>query len=264
MSTYRDFVTALEKLGIPANKPVIAHASLSAFGQVRGGAITIVAALSGVFPRVMMPTFTYKTMVIPETGPAGNALTYGEGRDRNRMTEFFTPDMPADPLMGIVPETLRQAPDADRSSHPILSFAGIGVKDALDTQSLLDPLAPIEVLAQQGGWVVLLGVGHTVNTSIHYAEQLSGRQGFTRWALTRTGIQRCMGFPGCSNGFGVVGPFLGHLVKRGQLGQGVIQAYALNDVISTAMQMIQKEPMALLCARRDCTRCRSVRARVNA
>ena len=54
-----------------------------------------------------MPTFTYKTMLTPLTGPEHNAITYGSGEAQNRMAEFFTPRMPADPLMGIIPETFR-------------------------------------------------------------------------------------------------------------------------------------------------------------
>ncbi len=55
-------------------KPVIAHASLSAFGQVQGGAETLVSALLAVFDSVVMPVFTYKTMIIPPVGPENNAI----------------------------------------------------------------------------------------------------------------------------------------------------------------------------------------------
>src|SRR5512143_4051036 len=173
MLSSTDIRTGLFKLGL-SHTPVIAHASLKSFGQVSGGAETLLrAALDSVWALVM-PTFTYKTMIIPETGPDNNGLTYGSERDLNRMAEPFTPDMPADPMMGIVPETLRRHPRAGRTSHPILSFAGVHADKFLAAQSLQEPLGLIRALVEADGWVLLLGVDRTVNTSIHYAERLAG------------------------------------------------------------------------------------------
>jgi aminoglycoside 3-N-acetyltransferase len=60
-----------------------------------------------------------------------------------------------------------------------------------------DPLAPVGALAEENGTVLLIGVNHTVNTSIHYAEKIAGRKQFIRWALTPQGVRECPGFPGC-------------------------------------------------------------------
>ena len=110
MVTFRDFFNTLRQLEIDRSSPVIAHTSLSAFGEVHGGVDTVLAALMGAFNTLIVPTFTYKTMVIPEVGPPENAMRYGSGVAVNRMSEFFSPDMPADKLMGVVPETLRRRP----------------------------------------------------------------------------------------------------------------------------------------------------------
>ena len=208
MLTFRDLYTALRKLDLDRAHPVIAHASLSAFGEVNGGADTVLGALLSVSNSVTMPTFTFKTMLIPEVGPENNASRYGSGKDLNRMAEFFTPDMPVDPLMGAVPEALRCHPKAHRSSHPILSFAGINADRQLELQTLKEPLAPIHALREGDGWVILLGVDHTVNTSIHYGEQVAGRKQFTRWALTPQGVVECPRFPTCSLGFSAIEPRL--------------------------------------------------------
>ncbi|HNB54434.1 MAG TPA: AAC(3) family N-acetyltransferase, partial [Anaerolineales bacterium] len=152
MLSFRDLIPAFSRLGVPAGSPVIVHASLRAFGQVRGGAETVVGALLNVFSGVMAPTFTYKTMITPETGPEHNGIVYGSGENANRMAQFFRPNMPADATIGVIPDTLRQHPKAKRSMHPILSFAGVGVEDALAAQTLAEPLAPIRVLADDGGW----------------------------------------------------------------------------------------------------------------
>ncbi len=259
VTSFRILVGALRDLGVERGRPVIAHASLSAFGKVNGGAETLLGALLASFGRVLMPAFTYKTMLVPEAGPPDNALDYGSGRDMNRMAEFFHPDMPADRLMGAVAEALRRSPLAQRSMHPILSFAGIGVETELESQSLTEPLAPIGRLHEAGGWVVLLGVDHTVNTSIHYAERLAGREGFVRWALTPEGVVECPGFPGCSQGFQAIESDLEGVTRRAAAGATVIRAVALSELVERTVSRLTSDPLALLCTSDSCPRCQAVR-----
>jgi len=241
------------------DKPVIVHASLSAFGQVQGGAEALVSALLAVFPSVVMPTFTYKTMLTPPTGPENNAITYGSGADANRMAEFFDPQMPADTLMGAAAETLRKHPRASRSAHPILSFAGVNAKAAIAAQSLADPLAPIGALAKQDGWVLLLSVDHTVNSSIHYAEKLAGRKQFVRWALTPQGVRECPGFPGCSAGFQSIAPEVERDTRLVRIGNAAVQAVPLEMLFKAVIERIKNDPLALLCQQTDCPRCNEIR-----
>jgi aminoglycoside 3-N-acetyltransferase len=206
-----------------------------------------------------MPAFTYKTMITPESGPPHNGIIYGSGRDHNRMAEFYTPDMPADPSMGVVAETLRRHPQASRSRHPILSFSGVNAETALQAQTLSQPLQPIHVLASAGGWVLLLGVDHTTNTSIHYGERVAGRKQFTRWALTPEGVLECPGWPGCSDGFQAIAPRLEAVRRTAQVGRGLIQAFPLLEVVEAVIQAIAEDSNALLCQRPDCARCNAVR-----
>jgi len=258
MTNFRELITALRKLEIDRSRPVIAHVSMSSFGAVRGGADTLLGALTSVFSALVMPTFTCKTMLIPGDGPPNNALVYGSGKDANRMAEFFTPEMPADRLMGVVAEALHSHPQAIRSSHPILSFAGINAEAAIRSQTLVEPLDPIRELMEARGWVLLLGVDHTVNTSIHYAERLAGRKQFVRWALTAEGVQECPGFPGCSNGFQSLAPHLEEITRRISVGPAIIQAIPLPQMVEIARALIVANPMALLCDRSDCKRCQAV------
>ena len=260
MITYRDLAAAFKGLNLPAGAPVIVHASLSAFGEIRGGAETLLGALLANFSMVMMPVFTFKTMVIPEEGPENNALKYGSGKDSNRLAEFFYEDMPADALMGELAEVLRKNPAALRSSHPILSFCGIGVKEALESQRLEEPLAPIMCLTDQQGWVLLLGVDHTVNTSLHLAEQHSGRKTFTRWALSPTAVLPCPNYPGCSDGFEQAATLLAGMTRQTQVGEALIQALPLDPMLQTVAGILRDDPLALLCERDHCPRCDAVRA----
>jgi aminoglycoside 3-N-acetyltransferase len=264
MVSYRDLVTGLRQLRLNPQRPVIAHASLSAFGDVRGGPDTLLGAILMNVDSLVMPTHTYSTMLIPESGPEHNALQYGSGRDYNGNAEFYKYDMPADRLMGIVSETLRRRPGARRSMHPILSLAGVNAASILDAQTLEEPFAPFSVLEEMDGSVLLLGVDHTKNTAIHYAERLAGRKSFTRWALTRAGVRECPGFPGCSDGFWQVKQYLDPLSQQIAMGDAVVSTIRLQPMLELLVNVLRKDPLALLCDNPDCERCEAVRRSVNA
>lgn len=261
--TFTDLRTAFFKLGL-SHTPVIAHTSLKAFGEVVGGAETLLRATLNSVWALVMPTFTYKSMITPAVGPPNNGIIYGSDLDLNRMAEPFTADMPADRQMGILPETLRQHPRAKRTLHPIQSFAGIYADKFLSAQSLRNPLGPIGAMAEADGWVLLLGVDHTVNTSIHYAERLAGRKQFTRWALLPDRIIECPGFPGDSSGFDAIVPDLVKETRQVSAGDATVQAMPLRALIQVVTDRINQDPLALLCQRADCERCNAVRDTVTA
>jgi aminoglycoside 3-N-acetyltransferase len=258
MPSYSDLKLGLTKLGLTDRK-VIAHASVKAFGEIDGGAETLLKILLASVRGAVMPAFTYKTMVTPAVGPPNNAITYGGDQDLNKMAEPFHADMPVDPTMGILPELLRRHPWAKRSFHPIQSFAGINADEVIDAQTLYNPLALIGKLAEQDGWILLLGVDHTVNTSIHYAERLAGRKQFTRWALTMDRVVECPGFPGDSSGFNEISPEIEKFIRRVTIGEAVVQAMPLRSLIEAVIALIKENPLALLCQRADCGRCQEIR-----
>lgn len=100
--SYSDLKLGLTKLGL-TDRPVSAHASLKAFGPIAGGAETVFTILLASVRGVIIPTFSYKTMITPEVGPPNNAIAYSDGQDQNRMAEPFHVNMPVDPTMGILP-----------------------------------------------------------------------------------------------------------------------------------------------------------------
>ena len=213
MPGFAELKHVFDELGL-ADKPVIVHASLKKFGAIQGGPGTVIQALLASCSCVIVPTFTYKTMITPGVGPPNNGIEYGSGKDQNKMAEPFRVDMPPDKMMGILPATLLGEKEAVRTSHPILSFSGIQADEILLTQTLFDPLAPIRVLTEKGGWVVLINLDHSVNSSIHYAERLAGRRQFVRWALMPDRVVECPGFPGDSSGFNTIEEYVHHHTLR--------------------------------------------------
>lgn len=257
--TIDDLETGLQALDIDVSTPVIFHASLNSFGPIDGQVETMVMALTGMFNAWMIPAFTYKTMIIPECGPDHNGITYGSGKDLNRMAEFFSADMEVDKTIGITAEYLRKSPQVMRSMHPILSFCGFGVEDGLEKQTLNEPLAPIGWLFEQSGCVILLGVDHTSNTSIHYAEKMAGRKQYIRWALTLDGILPCPNFPGCSQGFNQAERLLMPFSRQVKIGKAQVTAIPIKALVETVANMIKQTPGFLLCDNPTCERCKEFR-----
>lgn len=266
MVTFRELVHGFNTLSLHES-PVIAHASFRALGAVQGGPRAALDALLASTGALMMPSFTYDTMVYPSQGPERNGVNYEtEHARRAGATEpaplYFRPEMPVDRELGILPEMLRRHPEARRSSHPVLSFTGVKVEFALAYQSMENPLAPIGALAGRNGWVVLIGVGQRANTSVHYAEKLANRPQFLRWAATPRRVVRCPNFPGDSFGFEEMAPRLKAYARTTIIGNARVEAIPLPAVIEIAQAMIKYNPLALLCQREECGCCNAVREMV--
>lgn len=264
MIAYRELVTALRGLGFDANRPLLAHIGEAAVVEVHGGLDSLLGGLLAAAPALMASVFTWRAMLIPESGPADNGLVYGSGRAGNTQAEFFRPNLPADRAMGAAAEGLRRLPQAQRSQHPLLSFSGVQVGGLLRGQGLAKPLDPIAQLVQAGGWILLWEVDHSANVSIHYAESLAGRKTFLRWALTPAGVVECPNFPGCSQGFSAIAGRVRGVARQAQIGSGWAQAFPARDLVETARLLIERDPQALLCTRPDCLCCQAVRAEVAA
>lgn len=257
--TYYDLSLKLKELNIPQAAPIMVHASLTSLGEIHGGAETLLGALFCLSDQIIFPAFTYKTMIIPDTGPENNAIEYGQGKDNNAMVEMYQDDLPVDHTLGVLAEVFRKMPDTRRSNHPILSFCGVNVDEIIESQSIQKPLKPLHVFCDQGGWILLIGTDHTVNTSIHYGEQQAGRYGFIRWALTDTGVVECPGFPGCSDGFEKIVPFIQGITHSIKIGKAFIQTLSAGFLTDIVRAVLESDPTALLCDRTECLRCDTVR-----
>jgi aminoglycoside 3-N-acetyltransferase len=256
---FREVVNGLKNLGVSHQYPVLAHVDPGIIKEVKGGAKTLLGALLTAADNLVLPAFTSGTQVIPETGPANNALQYGSGSESNLQAEIFYEELRADEPYLEMSEQLRHYPNAMRSPHPILSFVGLGLNSALAGQNNQQPYAPIKSLMNMDSMVLLIGVDQTRNFSLHYAEFLAGRKQFTRWALTKVGVLECNPFPGCPDGFTKIERQIEKYKIQLSLADSLWQAYSLQQLIEVALAMLKKDPFALLCNRLKCERCNAVR-----
>ncbi len=265
--SHAEIIIALQELGFDQSSKVLVHSSLAALGEVDGGAQTVRESLMAVIGTIVMPAFTYQTLVWPPRGPAHNGVDYAalDHQRLNAEAVFFTPDLPVHPNEGEIAEAFRRQSFVARSTHPVASFTalGDGADELLAIQSIEKPYGPIEWLQQHQGDVLLIGVDHTRDTSIHHAEYLAGRKQFVRWAIAlEAGRGRAIElphFPGCSDGFNAIEAEIKPMTRETTIGDALVRRIPLELMIPVVVGWIDDDPNALLCHRPDCPRCNDVR-----
>jgi aminoglycoside 3-N-acetyltransferase len=173
----RSTITAdLHRLGVVSGDILIVHSSLSRLGWVLGGAQTVVEALLDV------------------AGPTGTVTMPGHSAEFSEPSYWQHPpvpeawwptireEMPAfDPAltptrdMGAIVEAFRHHPSTVRSNHPTASHLANGpAAAAIIAEHVLDEglgeRSPLGRLYDLHAKILLLGVGHANNTSLHLAE----------------------------------------------------------------------------------------------
>jgi aminoglycoside 3-N-acetyltransferase len=153
-----ELVAQLHALGVEPGDVLLVHTSFRAVRPVEGGPAGLVAALRDAL------------------GPAGTLVMPSWGGDDER--PFDPAVTPADPDLGVVADTFWRLPGVARSAHAF-AFAAAGPEAGRVTG---DPLplpphraeSPVGRVHELDGRVLLLGVGHTENTTLHLAELLGG------------------------------------------------------------------------------------------
>lgn len=233
----------LSRLGLDGTQHLIIHASLRSFGQVEGGANTVVDALIHRSATVMAPAFTYGTLLRSPTAVA---------RQEFRRTTRVSRDI------GQIPQNMVERPEALRSFHPTLSFIAIGEAAQAITaaQTLASPYQPIGELYRLDGYALLLGTQFDSNTTIHFGEHLAGMPLLTRY-VPLGGSVVPTSFPNCSADFGTLEGYV-QSVATTKIGSAGVRLYRVRDLVDQTVRLLGQNPEALLCTDRYC-RCREVR-----
>ncbi|MGH2543953.1 MAG: aminoglycoside N(3)-acetyltransferase [Ardenticatenaceae bacterium] len=174
--TVSSLVRDLRALGLETGMTVLVHSSLSSLGWVCGGPVAVVQALEEVLGpagTLVMPTHSTdlsdpEPWHHPSVPPSWWEVIRHE-------TPAYDPELTPTRRMGVIVECFRGQAGVRRSAHPQVSFAAWGARAAgiVEGHSLafgLGEESPLARLYDVGAWVLLLGVGHANNTSLHLAE----------------------------------------------------------------------------------------------
>jgi aminoglycoside 3-N-acetyltransferase len=253
-------VSQLRALGVCEGASLLVHSSVRAVGPVERGAEGLLEALLaavGDEGLLVLPAFTY-----------WHSLEFDPATASGRT--------------GVLGELLRARPGAVRSLHPTHSVVAYGPRAARlverhHLETSLGEGSPFDTLARSGGEVLLLGVGHTANTTIHTGEALAPasyldlpfREGQARNARVSTPSGwldvELDTLPGCSAAFGAIErPLrLRRAVRDGRVGRAVCQLVPAAEIVSATVELLADDPAALLCTDPSCHRCATARGRLS-
>lgn len=249
MVTKSNIETGLKDLGLKRGDVVVVHSSLSCFGEVEGGAETVVDALLAVIGdegTLVVPTFNFNPGVFdPKETPS---------------------------IVGKITEAVRNRWNAVRSLHPTHSVAAIGflAEAIIEGHEKADPFgrgsALFKVL-QANGKILQLGTTHTSNSMIHVAEEIAGVPYLER--QRRVGIKTAQGKviykwvrrPGCSHGFDALDDEIDpDVISQSFIGDCTARLMSARAIVDAAVELLKFDPEALLCDQPDCASCAEARA----
>jgi aminoglycoside N3'-acetyltransferase len=255
--TIEDIRRAIRAAGL-SGQPLCVHSSLRSFGQVEGGAVTVVRALLDEECTVLVPTFslTFSIPPPPDMRPPRNAWDYDHPiPDPLGVGRSYTPETnEVGGWLGVIPATVLKMEGRVRGNHPLNSFSAVGplAHELVDRQAPDNVYAPLERLAELGGYVVLMGVGLTSMTLIHLAERMAGRTMFRRWANDIDGAAMMVEVGSCSTGFDRFDPVLAPFERRTMVGDSSWRIFPAGPALEAATQAIRDDPTITHCGKADC------------
>ncbi len=174
-TTQHDIATALRSAGILPGGIAVVHTSMSALGWVVGGALAVVRALQSTLG-------PQGTIVMPAQTGIGDPAFWREPPVPEEWWSTIRAEWPAfDPAvsplrrMGATAECFARLDGVVHSGHPAVGFVARGPQATElmlphDLDAGLGNESPLGRLYTAEADIVLLGVGHGNNTSLHLAE----------------------------------------------------------------------------------------------
>ena len=223
----------VENLGVRPGDLVLTHVSYRAALPITGGLAGLQEAV-GPQGTLVMPSYT--------------------GED----DRLFDPSAtPADPDLGVVADTFWRLPGVARSDHPFAFAARGPVAPEITSDSIAFPPhgidSPVGRVLNRGGRILLVGVGHEANTTIHLAELLAG----VRYRRPKHCTVLVRGSPTrvdyeendhCCRRFGLMDGWLRaeRLQEEGPVGHAHARLADAKDVVDCALARLARDPTLFL------------------
>jgi aminoglycoside 3-N-acetyltransferase len=240
----------------------------------------------GIEPGGVLVVHTAFSKVAPlEGGPLGliNAIRVALGPEGTLVMPSMSDDddHPFDPSttpclgMGVVADTFWRLPGALRSDSPH-AFAAVGPYAAEITAAHPPHVphglnSPVGRIYELGGQVLLLGVGHDANTTIHLAENLAQvRYGQPKYLMTRREGQLTrldyIEIDHCCENFRLMDQWLDaeRAQRHGIVGHGQARLARSRSLVQTALTHLAEDETAFLHSPGLCTECDAARSTLSA
>ena len=169
-------------------------------------------------------------------------------------------------------DTFWRLPGVERSNHPF-AFAAAGplagsiVRDPLPLPPHI-PASPVGRVHELDGKILLLGVDHEVNTTLHLAELLAGVPYRVPKALTvrENGMSKRIDYgenDHCTKRFALMGDWLDErgLQSAGTIGHAAALLARSRDAVNTALERLARDSLVFLHdSAAGCAECNAARA----
>ena len=247
-------IEQLRTLGVAPRQVLLFHASFRALRPVEGGPHGVIDALLEVL------------------GPEGTlVMPSWTGRDD---LPFDASTTPASADLGVLADTFWRMPGTRRSAHPF-AFAAKGprAEEVVASRLILPPHAPGSPVGRVhalDGRVLLLGVGHDANTTLHLAELLADVPYRVPHAFTelRDGVLVRVEYgenDHCCRRFELADGWLrsAGLQREGPVGNAQARFFRSRDVVQLAVERLRREPLLFLHSHHEgCDECNQARASI--
>jgi len=227
----------LRALGVEEGGVLLVHMSFRAVRPIEGGPAGLIDALRRAL------------------GPRGTLVMPSWTGDDERPFDPVT--TPVSPDLGVVAETFWRLPGVARSDHPF-AFAAAGPRAARITSGALPlpphgPESPVGRVHELDGQVLLLGVGHDANTTLHLAEALAN----VPYRVPKQCTILHEGRPvridyqendHCCARFSLADDWLraGRLQTEGRVGHAHARLLRARDVVRVALDHLSRDPLVFL------------------
>lgn len=232
-----ELATQLRALGVREGAVLLVHMSYRAVRPVTGGPLGVIDALRAA------------------VGPDGTVVMPSWGDDDD--APYDRAGTPAAPDLGITAELFRHVLGVQRSDQPF-AFAAVGPSAGT---VVADPLplpphgqqSPVGRVWELDGQVLLLGVGHDANTTIHLAEALASvpYEVPKHCTVLERGRPRRVDYvenDHCCERFTLADAWLRDLglQREGGVGRARARLVASRDVVRVVRQRLAEDPLIFL------------------